>query len=143
MIINYPQDAPSPSFDSTTWIYDHAAPHTCTITTHTLTTTQLDPDSTDNIISTTTHTTTPTNDERELCGLHPLQQNNFFGIHHTLTGDISEVLLKYIVSIYARLKDIKRRRYSIITLQTLLRSLVISVYGYNPLCSQIPTVKCL
>ena len=116
--------------------------HTCTITTNTLTTTQLDPDSTDALPSTTTHTTTPTTDDPEFCGRRPLQQNNFFGIHHTLTGDISKAPLKCLASAYARLKETKRSRYSIITLQMLLRSLVISVCGYNPLCSQIPTDKC-
>ena len=45
--------------------------------------------------------------------------------------------------VYARLKETKCTRYSIITLQMLLRSLVISVYGYNSLCSQIPVDKCL
>ena len=72
-IINHPQDAPTPSFDSTAWSYDHAAPHTCTITTNTLTTTQLDPDSTDTLPSTTTRTTTPTTDDPEFCGRRPLQ----------------------------------------------------------------------
>ena len=118
-------------------------PHTCTIITHTLTTTQLDPESTDGITSTTTHTTTPTTDDPEFRDHRPLQQSNFFGIHHTLTGGISKAPLKCLASAYARLKETKRRRYSIITLQMLLRSLVISVCGYNPLCSQIPTDKCL
>ena len=36
-----------------------------------------------------------------------------------------------------------RHRYSIVSVQALLRTLVISVCGYNPLCSQIPTNKCL
>ena len=44
---------------------------------------------------------------------------------------------------YARLKETKRTRYSIITLQILLHSLVISIYGYNPLYSQITVDKCL
>ena len=114
---------------------------TCTITTHTLITTQLDPDSTDNITSTTIHTTTPTNDEPEFREHRPLQQDNFFGINHTLTGDISKSPLKCLASAYTRLKETKRRRYRIITLQMFLRSLVISVCGCNPLCSQIPTVK--
>ena len=35
-----------------------------------------------------------------------------------------------------------RHRYSIVSVQTLLRSLVISACGYNPLCSQIPIQKC-
>ena len=142
-IINHLQDASTPSFGSTAWSYGHAAPHICTITTHILTTTQLDPESTDDITSTTTHTTIPTTDEPEFRGHRPLQQNNFFGIHHTLTGNISKTPLKCLASEYARLKETKRRRYSIITLQMLLRSLIISVCGYNPLCSQIPTDKCL
>ena len=142
-IINHPQDTPTPSFDSTAWSYGHAAPHTCTIAKHTLTTNQFDPDSTDNVTSTTTHNITPTNDEPEFHGHRPLQQNNFFGIHHTLTGDIFKAPLKYLASAYARLKETKRHRYSIIPLQMLLRSLVISVCGYNPLCSQIPTAKYL
>ena len=74
--------------------------HTCTITTHTLTTPQLDPDSTDDITSTTTHTTTLTTDEPEFRGHRPLQQKNFFGIHHTLTGDISKAPLKCLASAY-------------------------------------------
>ena len=95
------------------------------------------------VTSTTTRTTTPTNDETESRGHSPLQPNNFFGIHHTLTGDISKAPLKCLASVYARLKETKRCRYSIITLQMLLLSLVIPVCGYNPICSQFPTATCL
>ena len=97
----------------------------------------------DDITSTTTRTTTPTNDEPEFRGHSPLQPKNIFCIHHTLTGDISKAPLKYLASTYARLKGTKRRRYSIITLQMLFRPLVVSVCGYNPLCSQIPIAKYL
>ena len=142
-IINHSQDEPTPSFDSTVWSYDHASPHTYIITTHILTTLQTTSDFMDDITVITTHTTTPSLNETELCGHSSLKPNNFFDIHHTLTGDISQVPLKCLASVYDRLKETKRRRYSIITLQMLFWSLVISVCGYNPLCSQIPTVKCL
>ena len=68
---------------------------------------------------------------------------NFFGINHTLEGDISHRHIKCLAAAYARLKDTIRHRYSIVSLQTLLRTLVILVCGYDPLCSQIPTTKCL
>ena len=72
-----------------------------------------------------------------------MQTRNFFGIHHTLEGDISHAYIKCLASAYARLKETMRHRYSIVSVQTLLRTLVIPVCGYNPLCSQIPTTKFL
>ena len=141
-IINHPQDAPVPTFDSTAWSYEHAAPHTCNIKTHTITTTLVDPDSTETLSSTNTRSTHD-DDEAEFRGYREYKSSDFFGIAHTLTGDISQAPVKCLASAYARLKETKRTRYSIITLQMLLRSLVISVCGYNPLCSQIPVDKCL
>lgn len=45
-----------------------------------------------------------------------------FGILYTLTGDIIQVPLKYLVSAYARLKETKHTRYIIVSIQILLRS---------------------
>ena len=66
-----------------------------------------------------------------------MKSSDFFGIPHTLTGDITQAPVKCLAAAYARLTETKRTRYSIITLQMLLRSLVISVCGYNLLCNQI------
>ena len=131
-IINHPQDAPVPTFDITAWSYEHAAPHTCNIKTHTITTTLVDPDSTETR-SPTFNRNTHDGDDAEFRGYREYKSSDFFGIPHTLTGDISQAPVKCLASAYARLKETKRTRYSIITLHMLLRSLVISVCGYNPL----------
>ena len=79
----------------------------------------------------------------EFHGYNEVQIDDFFGIFHNLTGDFTKALVKCLASVYTRLKETKWTPYSIIILQMFLRSLVISVYGYNPLCSQIPCDKCL
>ena len=58
-------------------------------------------------------------------------------------GDISQAHIKCLATVYTRLKETKRNKYSIISIQTLLHALVISVSSYNPLCTQIPFHKCL
>ena len=142
-ILNHPPDHEPPTFSSTAWSYDHAAPHTCDITTNTLTTTNHNDDHDGPTRSTTTHQSTASTHENEFRGQLKVQTRNFFGIHQTLTGDISHAHIKCLVAVYAHLKGTMRHRYSIISVQTLLRTLVISVCGYNPLYSQIPTNKCL
>jgi len=141
-IINHPQDATVPTFDSTAWSYEHAAPHTCNIMTHTVTTTPLIPDSNKTLSSTFTRSTHDV-DDSEFQGYREHKSSSFFGIPHTLTGDNTQAPVMCLASAYVRLKETRRTRYSIITLQMLLCSLVISVCGYNPLCSQIPVDKCL
>ena len=142
-ILNHPQDADPPTFSSTAWSCEHAAPHTCDITTNTLTTTHHHDDHDDITRSTTKHQSTDSTPENEFRGQLRVQTRNFFGIHHTLEGDISQAYIKCLASAYALLKETMRHRYSIVSVQTLLRTMVISVCGYNPLCSQIPTTKCL
>ena len=110
--------------------------------THTVTTTLLTLDSNKTLSSTSTRSTHDI-DDAEFRGYRGYKSTDFFGIPHTLTGDITQAPVKYLASAYARLKETKRTRYSIVTLQMLLRSLVISVCGYNPLCSHIPVDKCL
>ena len=51
--------------------------------------------------------------------------------------------MKCLVAACSRLKKPKWTQYSIITRQIHLRSLVISVCSYNPLCGQIPFDSCL
>ena len=142
-ILNHPPDNEPPTLSSTAWSYDHAAPHTCDITTNTLTTTHHHKDNDDTTRSTTKRQSTDSTPENEFRGQLEVQTRNFFGIHHTLEGDISHAHIKCLAAAYARLKEMMRHRYSIVSVQTLIRTLVISVCGYNPLYSQIPTNKCL
>ena len=68
---------------------------------------------------------------------------SFFGIQHTLEGDISRSPIKCLSSAYTRLKDTKRHKYSIVSIQTLIRSLLVSIYGCSPLCNKISYDKCI
>ena len=141
--INHLLDEPVPSFDRTSWSYNHVTPYTYDITTQTLMTTHTTPESNDDMTSTINRTITHSPDDTEFRGHSALKPSVFFGIPHTLTGDITHASVKCLTAIYARLKETKQTRYSIITLQMLLRSLDISVCGYNSLCNQIPFDKCL
>ena len=80
-IINHPYDEPVPFFDSLTWSYDHAAPYTCLIATHTVTSNGND--------SATTCAASHSTDDVEFRGYIPMTSSDFFGIPHTLTGDIT------------------------------------------------------
>ena len=140
-IINYPHDEPTPYFDSTTWSYAHATLHTHLVTTHTATSTLSESHSGNHKTSTTTRTVSHPTDNIELREHSALKSTNFFNIPHTLTGGITQVPVKYLKVVYVRLKETKRTQYSIITLQILLRSLVISVCGFILLCSYIPIEK--
>ena len=51
--------------------------------------------------------------------------------------------IKCLALVYTRLKDTKRYKYNIVSIQILIRSHVISVCEYTPLCNQIPYDKCL
>ena len=102
-IINHPQDAPVLTFDSTAWSYEHAAPRTCNITTPIVTTTLLTPDSSNTLSSTSTHSTHDAVDA-EFQGYREHKSTAFFGIPHTLTGDITHAPVKCLASSYARLK---------------------------------------
>ena len=77
---------------------------------------QIAPDFIEDTTSTTTRTNTPYIGDTEFRGHSSLKPNAFFGIHHTLTEDISQAPLKCLVSVYARLKETTRRRYNTITL---------------------------
>ena len=134
-IINHPYDEHIPTFDSTAWSYDHSFLHTCLIATHTVTSNGNG--------SAKTHTASHSTDDVEFRGYSSMLLSDFFGIPHTLTGDIVQAQVKCLRAAYARLKETKRTRYSTITLQMLLHSLDVSVCRYNPLCSQILVDKCL
>ena len=90
-----------------------------------------------------TRTSTHTPEDTEFRGHKAFKPNDFYDKHHTLTRDITLAHVKCLAAVCARLKETKRTRYSIITLQILLRLLVISVCGYNPLCNQLPFDKYL
>ena len=147
MLGGYPQSPTrtgAPSFHSTAWRYDHAGAYTCSITTNTLTITHIHDDTTDLCTCSSSRLiSTNISKEREFREHAAITTKLFFGIQHTLEGDISRPPIKCQASAYIRLKDTNRHKYSIVSIQTLLRSLVISVCGYNPLCNQIPSDKCL
>ena len=67
----------------------------------------------------------------------------FFGVTYVLTDGITQVHIKCLASTYTQLKDIRCSRYIIVSIQTLLHTLVISVCDYNTLCTQIPYDKCI
>ena len=114
-ILNRQPDHEPPIFSSTAWRYNHAAPHTCDITTNTLTTTYHHDDHDDTTRSTTQHQSTASNDENEFRGHLEVQTRTFFGIRHTLTGDISHAHIKCLATVYARLKETMRHRHSIVS----------------------------
>ena len=118
-------------------------PHACDITTNTLTTTHHHDDHDGTTRSITRHQYIASNHENEFRGHLELQTKSLFGINHTLTGDISHALIKCLTAAYAHLKETMRNRYSVVLVQTLLRTLVISVCDNTSLCSQIYTTKCL
>ena len=64
VIVNHPPEYMTPTFDSIAWNYDHAAPYTYVITTHTLTTTRSIYYPTNTVISTMTHYTARASDDR-------------------------------------------------------------------------------
>ena len=63
----------------------------------------------------------------EFRGHGALKTSDLFGIFHILTGKIIQTSLKYLTATYAWLKGTKRTRYSTVSIQILLRSLVISL----------------
>ena len=63
----------------------------------------------------------------EFRGNGALKTSDLFGISHILTGEIIQTSLKYLTATYAWLKGTKRTRYSTVSIQILLRSLVISL----------------
>ena len=109
VIINHPQDAPVPTFDSTVWSYEHAAPHTCNIRTHTINITLHASDSNKTHSSSSTRSTHDV-DDAKFRRYREYKSSDFFGIPHTLTGDISQTPMKCLVSAYTRLKETKRTR---------------------------------
>ena len=117
--------------------------HTCPITTNTLTTTHIHDNTTDLCTSSSRLTSTNTSQESEFRDHTAITTKSFFGIQHTLEGDIFRSPIKYLASVHTRLKNMKHHKYSIVSVQTLLQSLVIFVCGYNPLCNKIPYDKCL
>ena len=60
-----------------------------------------------------------------------------FCITHTLTGEISQAQVKCLLAVYTRFKETKGDKCSIVLIQTLLRTVTISVCGYNPLRTYI------
>ena len=142
-ILSHPPEHAKQSFSSTALSYDHEDLHTCPITTNTLTTTHIHDDATDLCTSSARPTSKTSSREREFYDHTVITAKSFFGIQYTLKGDITRWLIWYLVSAYTRLKYTKRHKYSIVSIQTLLRSFVIFVYGFNPLCNQIPCDKFL
>jgi len=94
VIINHPHDEPIPSFDSTVWSYDHAAPYTYLIATHTVTSIGNNPDPCHQPTSATTRIVSHSTDDVEYRGYSSLSSSDFFGIPHTLTGDITQAPVK-------------------------------------------------
>ena len=118
-------------------------PHTCLIATNTLTTTHIHDNVTDICTFFTRLTSNDSSREREFRDQTAITTKSFFGIQHTLDGDITRSPLIYLASTYTHLKDTKRHKYIYISIKAFLRSLVIYVYGYDQLCNQIPYEKCL
>ena len=87
-ILNQPPEQTAPSFNSTAWSYNHAAPRICTITIHTPTTTHVADDRDNTLISSIKHHTTNMTCDKEFRRYRAMATNIFFGITHTLTGDI-------------------------------------------------------
>ena len=142
-IINQPPDHVTSSFDSIVRSYDHAAPHTCAKTTNSLTTTHISDKYNNTTISSVLDKSTESTRENKFHGHSTIATKSLFGITHILTGGISQAHIKRLAAAYTRLKETKRNKHSIISIQTLLHTLVISVSSYNPLCTQIPFDKCL
>ena len=116
-------------------------PHIYAITTNNLTTTQLVDDYNDTLKSSVKHHTTNMTCDKNFRGYSAMVTNSFFGITHTLMTGVTQTPIKCLASTHARLKDTKRSRYIIVSIKTLLRTLVISVYDNSPLCTQIPYDK--
>ena len=132
-IIDQPPDHATSSFDSIVRSYDHAAPHTCAITTNSLTTTHLSDKYNNTTISSVLDKSIELTRENKFHGHSTIATKSLFGITHILTGGISQAHIKRLAAAYTRLKETKRNKHSIISIQTLLHTLVISVSSYNPL----------
>ena len=119
--------------------YDYAAPRIYAITTNTLTTTQIPNEHSNITNSSVLYKSTESTRENKFHGHSAIATTSFFCITHTLTGEILQAQVKCLLAVYIRFKETKGDTYIIVLIQTLLRTVIIYVCGYNPLRTYIPS----